>query len=186
MEMILISKSRLKVMLTPEDMRDYDICPDMSDTADPKSREVFWSILNEAKEKTGFDSEGHRVFVQVYPSRHGGCEMFVTRISDAGKDTGREMKNEARSDGAVKIIYTFDDMEHMLMTCRHLLNVDYTGESTAYADKYSGRVFLSLEREIATICEFGGLRCRTSAMYYITEHCDLICDGAVYRLGVLA
>jgi negative regulator of genetic competence, sporulation and motility len=178
MEMILISKSRLKVMLTREDMEDYDICPDMTDTSDPISRKIFWGILNEAKEKTGFDSEGHRIFVQMYPSRHGGCEMFVTRMSEAASED-----NKARSD--IGVIYVFDSMDSMLMSCRYLLNVDYTGESTAYADRYSKKVFLSLDREVEPLCEFGGKRCRISVMYYIAEHCITLCEGAVYRLGVL-
>ena len=34
----------------------------------------------ELVKRCGFDAVGERVFVQYYPEKHGGCEMFVTKI----------------------------------------------------------------------------------------------------------
>ena len=79
MEVIMISNTKLKVMLSAEDMEKYSFDPE--DCADISSRSAFRSILHEAREQCGFDAVGDRVFVQYYPSKSGGGEMFVTKLS---------------------------------------------------------------------------------------------------------
>ena len=80
MELILISDSKLKIMLTRDDLRLYSIDCDTLDYENTETRRAFWSILDEAKHRTGFDAASEKVFVQVYPSKAGGCEMYVTKL----------------------------------------------------------------------------------------------------------
>lgn len=89
MELIMISESKLKIMLTSEDMRAYSIDCSMLDYENTETRRAFWSILDEAKHRTGFDAASEKVFVQVYPSKEGGCEMYITKLGSAsGKKAG--------------------------------------------------------------------------------------------------
>ena len=86
MELIVISTTKLKVMLSAEDMKKLDFDP--CGGADISDRVAFRNILKEARERCGFDALGDRVFVQYYPEKHGGCEMFVTKITvDDKKNT---------------------------------------------------------------------------------------------------
>lgn len=80
MELIVISDSKLKIMLTKEDLREYALDCNTLDYENTETRRAFWSILDEAKHRTGFDAASEKVFVQVYPSRAGGCEMYVTKL----------------------------------------------------------------------------------------------------------
>ena len=80
MELIVISNSKLKIMLTSEDMREYSLDCNTLDYENTETRRAFWSILDEAKQRTGFDAASEKVFVQVYPSKKGGCEMYVTKL----------------------------------------------------------------------------------------------------------
>ena len=80
MELIVISKSKLKIMLTSEDMRQYSLDCSTLDYENTETRRAFWSILDEAKHRTGFDAASEKVFVQVSPSKKGGCEMYVTQL----------------------------------------------------------------------------------------------------------
>ena len=89
MELILINEKKLKIMLTPEDMREYEIDCESVDYARAETRRAFWSILDEAKHRTGFDAASERVYIQLYPSREGGCEMFVTRLSCAAGESAK-------------------------------------------------------------------------------------------------
>ena len=91
MELILISNSKLKIMLSAEDMKRYNIECD-GETA---LRRGFKPVLDMARRDCGFESEGGRLLVQVFPSRGGGCEMFITRVAlDSGKDRARDASSQ--------------------------------------------------------------------------------------------
>lgn len=99
MELIMISDSKLKIMLTNEDMKAYAIDCSTLDYENTETRRAFWSILDEAKHRTGFDAASEKVFVQVYPSKEGGCEMYITKlgilsdkksVTDDARDCGDE------------------------------------------------------------------------------------------------
>lgn len=93
MELIVISDSKLKIMLTSEDLREYSLDCSTLDYENTETRRAFWSILDEAKHRTGFDAASEKVFVQVYPSKKGGCEMYVTKLGIFSERNRR--KNEA-------------------------------------------------------------------------------------------
>ena len=80
MELIVISKSKLKIMLTPPDMQRYELADGQMDCADEQTRRAFRHIFDDARDQIGFDTEGERLFVQLYTSRGGGCEIFVTKL----------------------------------------------------------------------------------------------------------
>lgn len=79
MELILISNTKLKIMLDESDMRQYKISDD-TDCAQPAARKAIRSILDTARERVGFNTEGAEIFVQLYTSKKGGCELFVSKI----------------------------------------------------------------------------------------------------------
>ncbi len=193
MELILISESKLKVILTAGDMRQYDITCESFDCADVHSRTAFRRILNEARAGTGFDAVGDKVFVQVYPSKEGGCEMFVTKLARGGITEGEDemtgTAQTAQTRGATgekpRIIYSFDEMKHLMCACRSLAAAGYAGESTAYGEA-SRRFFLMTEKDSPIIAEEGGVKCRPQMSYYISEHCGFVCHDAVTVLGKLA
>ncbi|MBQ8408535.1 MAG: adaptor protein MecA [Clostridia bacterium] len=81
MELILISNTKLKIMLSESDMRQYRIGSE-SDCAEPATRRAIRSLLEHAREQIGFNTEGEEIFVQLYTSKRGGCELFVTKCHD--------------------------------------------------------------------------------------------------------
>ena len=108
MELIMISESKLKIMLTSEDMKEYSLNYDNLSYENTETRRAFWSILDEAKHRTGFDAASERVFVQVYPSKKGGCEMYVTKLGilsgkkRADNEDGDIRINDGNSGGNMK------------------------------------------------------------------------------------
>lgn len=102
MELILISNTKLKIMLNESDMRKYHIGSE-SDCAQTSTRKAIRSLLDRAREQIGFNTDGEEIFVQLYTSKHGGCELFVTKCpSDSSVDEVPErVKNPILSeDGA--------------------------------------------------------------------------------------
>lgn len=82
MELIKISDGRLKIMLTPPDMEKYHLDSESIDCADEHTREAFKHIFDDARAQVDFDTDGNRLFIQLYTSRGGGCEIFVTKIDN--------------------------------------------------------------------------------------------------------
>ncbi len=200
MELIRISDSKLKITLSVADMEKYALCSDSMDYDNTETRRAFWEILDEAKQKTGFDAAKERVFVQVYPSRGGGCEMYVTKVGTLFEKEGVGEKPPPRRRPRVGI-YRFLSLDGLLSACAVLHAQGYSEESAAYAERDAGRYYLILREHLCApvgsdgtrLSEYGFLEeygerlsgCVTFA--YIKEHAvPLELKDAVTRLSALA
>ncbi len=190
MELIIISESKIKLMLTSDDMEKYR---GREDTG-----EVMRCIMSVVREKYGYSGMNGRIFVQMYPSREGGCEMFVTKLGlrdgknnsillHSGEErTLTEYRRYMFRERGSHVIYSFEVMANLLATCLGLWMNDYNGESFAYVDKSHNMYYLLINRETYIASENLGHLCPSSTYYYINEHCDMVCDDAVRILGRLA
>ncbi len=85
MELILISNTKLKIMLNESDMQKYHIGSE-SDCAEQSTRKAIRTLLECARDQIGFNTDGEEIFVQLYTSKYGGCELFVTKcLSESSK-----------------------------------------------------------------------------------------------------
>ena len=210
MEIILISESKLKVMLTAEDLDSFSLAAEHLDYSNTETKRMFWDVLGRAKQSVGFDTDGHRVLVQLYPSRDGGCEMFITRLGavchtecerdGANEDVSvisqgnlKKAFSKSQTHQKTSAAFGFDTMERMITVCRRLLSLEYEGESEAYlGDDRRCYLFLSdLEvsaylplDEYSFIGEYGTVENVSSLRHFIGEHARTICaEGAVARLA---
>ncbi len=190
MELIQISESKLKIMLSETDMAKYSLDALDADYSKDETRRAFRSMLSSVKEISGFDTCGERIFVQMYPSRGGGCEVFVTKLGAEKGDV--TLRSQAPSD-AVKIpaasAYGFNSFEGMIAVCRFLYNcrAETRSEGSAYRDD-KGNYYLSLPSgcDFAHWEEFSKRIGTKQLDAYIAEHGKcLIESGAVEILGKL-
>lgn len=184
MELIIISDSQIKLMLSSADMAHYN----------GGTKEILRGIVTDACERCGIRSLGGRLFIQMYPSREGGCELFVTKLKEhtahmqSGEErTLTEYRRYIYRERGNHIIYAFDEMQYLLNCCLGLFRTGYTGASRAYHDPDRRKYYLKLDRETPVPGENFGTLCPSQLYYYITEHCDVICmEAAVEILGKLA
>lgn len=211
MELILISSSKLKIMLSDEDMTKYALDASTADYDDTATRRAFWSILDDVKNQTGFNAAGDRVFIQLYPSKEGGCEMFVTKMgllcaedTDhsttvsllSGKTSKTLVDKLGESDGRERIgAYVFDDLSSLLAVCHQLCLRKWRGKSEAYRGN-NGKCYLILSEKtkdmsatldrLSFISEYGKTENADTVRLYIREHAACICQShAVQTLGIL-
>jgi negative regulator of genetic competence, sporulation and motility len=213
MEFILINENKIKVMLSASDLEDFEIEAKDLDYANTDTKRMFWDVLSRAKHSTGFDTDGQRVLVQLYPSRHGGCEMFVTEIGLLDKDNDHFEKDSAKepilsekitvkakgekSKAAKKALlaYGFENLELLIAVCRNLGALGYSGESSAYVgenerfylfiSENEPREYFQLDK-YSFINEFGAFENKDSTRLYLSEHGKAICKkDAVARLSKL-
>ena len=213
MEFILINENKIKVMLSETDMEEFEIDADELDYSNTDTKRMFWDILSKAKHSTGFDTDGQKVLVQFYPSRHGGCEMFVTKIGfpegyeecrdntdveavNNERITLRPRAERKRSSRKAFAAFSFETLFDMLTVCSRLKMLDYSGESSAYiGDNSVFYLFLSdveqsgyyaIDR-YSFINEFGRSEDHESTGTYLGEHGRSVCKSdAVKQLADLA
>ncbi len=190
MELLIISENKIKISLTKNDLDGYKISCDDIDYDTTETRRVVWSLLDDVKKQSGFDAAKSRIFVQIYPGRDGGCELYISKL---GKQASRSAKVEKRGFSATlsgengkKEYYIFDGLNEMLAVCKELYYQGYKGRSDVYVDD-DGRFFLCAEGEgLEFMSEFGLHQVSDTAELYIKEHCREVCtQTAVGTLGVL-
>lgn len=206
MEIILISETKLKVMLTSEDLQAFELETEDLDYGNTETKRMFWDILGRAKHSVGFDTDGQRVLVQLYPSRTGGCEMFITKLgaltrskkSDA-TDLHTVIKASKDSPSAERSVrlgaFGFESISRMLSVCRRLASIGYHGNSEAYfGDDRRAYLFLSIPEatrylpldEYSFIAEYGTHENPDTLRAFLCEHARPICrDAAVEQLSKL-
>ncbi|MBC8570421.1 adaptor protein MecA [Zongyangia hominis] len=82
MNIQLISKNKLKVTLSGEDLKGLGISYDSLDYSDPHTKEVLLHILGKAKTQAGFAPGRQKLFIEVYPSSQNGCVIYFTPLFD--------------------------------------------------------------------------------------------------------
>ena len=203
MEIIMISDSKLKVMLSADDLKGFDLDISSLDYSNTETKRMFWDILSRAKRSIGFDTDGHRVLVHLYPSRCGGCEMFVTRLSclyesEKGEQSElpeiepvinhlppKKILKRDHSEGRTGA-FAFENISNLISVCRRLVDMGYDGESDAYVDENKrSYLFLSdLEPcaylpldEFSFIFEYGTEENEEAMRSYVSEHAKEICKS---------
>ena len=213
MELIPINDSKLKIMLDERDMKEYNI-DDEADCANSETRMAIRHILECAKDKIGFNTEGSEIFVQLYTSKKGGCELFVTKgeLSTAPNEKktkrskrmseGEERQTTSRAELGERrthtefgrMIYSFYSLEDLCRVCRILLSMSLDVKSRAYFGE-DGEYYLLLENasisayarldKLTFILEYGMRERFDHTSLYISEHTKTLCpDRAIETLAL--
>ena len=212
MELIRISNRKLKIMLTPTDMCHFELNADSFGEDSAQMHRAFRLLLEEIRKQSGFDADDSRISVQYFPSREGGCEMFISNLQneDAERDTpsltaslpptektSMQLRPIKKYSGSFRkdCAYRFDALSYLLKTCKRLFEIDYICDSFAYRDE-KGVYFLLLSvltaspfstpEELDFIVEYGTVENAAHLRLYIREHASLISDRAIAQLSALA
>lgn len=209
MELIRISDSKLKIMLTPSDMCHFELCNDSLGDDSLKMRKAFRLLMDEVKKQSGFDADDRHISIQYFPSREGGCEMFVTNLPESPpvmsakeekaltKPAGARFPVSSKSGGGFRkdCAYRFDDLNHLLRVCKRLWKMGYVGESSAFRDEKKQYYLIltvlcsspfSMPEELSFVLEYGYWENPSFLRLYIKEHGCLLCSpDAVEQLARL-
>lgn len=157
MELIKVSTAKLKVILSAEDMGECGITPDELGNAMPQARRVFRRILDKAKTQTGFETGDGRLYVRVFESADGGCELFVSKkvvMLPEPDDTprGRTYRTPTRTITDAYIV-TVTDFEDLAALCLRLHETCFAGCSALYYYDDAYRLYLHFSRLFPTFDE---------------------------------
>ena len=209
MELIRISDRKLKIMLTPTDMCHFELDAAHFGEDSAEMHRAFRLLLDEVRKLTDFDADDHRISVQYFPSREGGCEMFISNLQSDDREYSTCAKSmtalqkvplqlqPAKRNGSFRreCAYRFEELQSLLLACQRLLQIGYLCESSAYRDEQTYFLILtvtssspfSLPDELDFLVEYGTIQNPATLLLYIREHATLIRAGdAITVLGDLA
>ena len=181
MEFLCVGQSKLKVILTAEEARQYNIKSADGDSAGSEVRRSLRKILSEARERVGFDVGTEKVLIQLYPLEGGGYELFATKLGSLGE---RERRTVGACEGLTtysggRAVYVFPTLEAFTAAARAV------GSREADCDVYltdGGEYYISIAEhtlngfsEFEILTEFGR-RLSELPRHYLAEHARLLVE----------
>lgn len=196
MEVLKISNTKIKIMLTKDDVEKYSLNVDDVDYNDPKTRGKVWRILDVVKKEHGFSSEGDKLLIQFYPSKDGSAELFVTRLTGLSRGNERFMSKAGNVTmlDSKKTMYNFPSLDELIRASKIISGAKSIKESDLFYSESEGYYLEITERggaRLGEICEFAILlefaaKSPEERIPYITEHCKKLTNGsAVEQLSRL-
>ena len=113
MEFMKIGSNSLKITMNAREAKSYDL----SDSAlldGEEAKRTFEKLLIRAKKEIGYQYAGQKVVAEIFSSKNGGCEIFLSYAEDTmykeinPKEIGTKQKK------TVTTIYVIDKFEYLL------------------------------------------------------------------------
>ena len=191
MELIVIDSQRMKIMLSGDELSSYNIDASTFDPDDEKTKRILYDIVDRARRSAGLEGGGGGMFVQVFTSSDGGCEMYVTDFSRLGDEenklegdmSGEDANNSTRLRKR-RSVYRFDRVRELMLACRALYLLGYRDNSDAYVQDET-ETYLVLndwERESWAALEYGESVFFGGIHLYLAEHTRPIVEGDAVRI----
>lgn len=206
MDYIKISNSKLKIMLTAEDMEKYEINTAAGAIQDIHVRRILRKLLNDAHVHSDFMCEDARLYVQFFPCSGGGCELFISRMENEGQmplshkpclpePLSKSKSLVIRDKEFGNTVYSFESLGDMISLCRRLCSVGFEYDSKAFMEN-DRKYYLFLCSfpppslyELDTycfLCEYGTRQNFKQTESRMIEYGRVICNSdAVHVLGQL-
>ncbi|MBR5241745.1 MAG: adaptor protein MecA [Clostridia bacterium] len=187
MEYLVINDSKLKIIMTLEDAKRYGLNTLGADYDSPEARRRFWRVLDDAAVAVGFSSKGDKVLIQYYPSRDGGCEIFVTKLGSLSTSASRAVVGveNVTTISLLPDIFRFESMDDLLIALR-LISAKRDPHGEVWQGDGGAYLLLIEEKEIdersrAILSEFSRSLSR-DILPFIREHLTCTASGgALYK-----
>ncbi|MBQ9071296.1 MAG: adaptor protein MecA [Clostridia bacterium] len=196
MDVLKINSTKIKIMMSPSDVKKFGLNTSDIDYNDKETRVKVWEILDFVKSNHDFDHGKDKLLVQFYPSKDGGAELFVTRLVGLSKGKERWVSkagNVTMLDSR-QTVYNFKNFNDLIHIAKIINGRKSIKGSELFYDDYDGYYLEITEQgktrldsicDLAIIMEFAEATPKDK-LPYITEHCKKLTDGsAVEQLAKL-
>lgn len=182
MELIKVNSLKLKIILTPEDMREFEITNETLDYGSAKTRKAFRSILEKARCETGFDTKNDHIYVQIFPSLDGGCEMFLTRrgrlLPEPDEQKGTYLKKKYspvydRQSKQYRYIAETDNIENIIKLSLRMKESGFSGLSSLYASKDKYYLTIKFPKNFPSFMKNPGFDEEHHKFAYMSDYADI-------------
>ncbi len=174
MEFIKINDSSIKIMLTSNEVKEYELEND-GELNENEVKKMFSRLLSQAKKELGFKYAKERLVAEIFSSKGGGCEIFISCLlgeSKMYKDRGEEaLLSKLKLQNQ---IFSFDDFQNLMIVLEQLCKMKCKKSTSVYYDAEKSRYCLILEDVSKKDLNFGFVsefskHLKSSSLQYITE-----------------
>ena len=142
MEIIKIGSNSLKISLCTDETQVYKL----EEEDEEQAKYNLMKLLIKVKENISFKIAGEKVVAEIFTSRDGGCEIFVSRVEVFDKMYKEKLIEEiVKKPRQTTNVYSFDDLDMVLLVAKRLESIDYKGESSLYYDEDGSNYYIFLE-----------------------------------------
>ena len=206
MEFILINENKMKIVMSAQEMKRYELDENEFHLSLINTRKILSQILHNSPTKTGFENThpNEKILLQLYPEKHGGCELYVTKLTIENNDNNKEDNSVAVNEGHLLPIsdkntqkekkpllcYCFEELSDIIILCRALNERNFKCRSSLYFgddDKYY-MIFSNMGLEersvssLAMISEFGELTNAEHSNLWFYERGKSICEDSAIEI----
>ena len=168
MEILQFDGGRMKITLTKEELAVYEIDLESAKNDAGRVKEALETLLALAEEQTGTHTDRQAYYIQLFPSRDGGCELYV--LKKAAATDARPRLPAPKRNYAGRYLCVFEDERRARAVNGGLKNA---GEETAlYKSAQTGKWYLlsnASDVSVALLEEFGK-RTLFDPAPYLYEH----------------
>ena len=193
MDITYINSKNIKISISREELYENGLDAESLDYTKTRTKRFIWELLDIAYIKTGFNAGNGRLFVRVFPSADGGCELFITKNADFSEKDGKSDTCIAQTENENEdLACVTDDADKLYMLCGRLKTAGFCGDSSLYSGtgdsfilvfnsqrklpSYINKKFCGEKKDYFFAADYGKMFTVTPEMKaYICEHCHLVC-----------
>ena len=143
LEIIKINDMAIKITLLPSEAKEYEI-PNISFGDESEIKGAFARLLKLVKEKVGFNFSSKKILAEIFPSRDGGYEIFISHTKRENQ-MYREKGESALQRPKYQLIYSVDEIDNLLLILNRLSELSYEIKCSVYYDGEGEKYYLILE-----------------------------------------
>ena len=173
MEFMKIGHDSLKITMSAKEAKMYDLDEDSTlDSEEMKS--TFTKLLLRAKKEIGYKYAGERVVAEIFSSKNGGCEIFLSYADEQIN----EMK-ESKYKKSYISVYMLESFFDTIELIKRMEGSNYKGKSSLYYDEQNERYYIAFEDpeikdgKYLFINEYARQQ-KNNSIVYLKEHCKCI------------
>lgn len=178
MEIMKITDTSIKISLCATEAQEYNLNEESQlDTKEVKKS--FAKLLSKAKKEVGFRYAGENIVAEIFSSKDGGYEIFVSYLNLEEKMYREKANSEKILRQGQSVIYSFDELENLLLVISRLSKLELGVKSSLYLDQDNKKYYLILDGVskkdifLGFICEYA-TPIKSNHLTYIYEYTKCI------------
>ncbi|OQB14713.1 MAG: Adapter protein MecA 2 [Firmicutes bacterium ADurb.Bin193] len=145
-----IAPNKIKVTLSIDDLKEWDVSFESLTYNSPEAQDLFWNLIHRAEVEAGFYANGSQLVVEAMPIKNDGFVMIITRIEE-GEDNPvqkylrprvkKDVKTRRRPRVLVSpVVYEFKSFDDVVEACKNI-ETRFSGMSSLY--KYNQQFYIT-------------------------------------------
>lgn len=188
-----VRENRLRITIPAEDLTHWGVTAESIAGNSPAAQDMFFALLRQAEQETGFRANNARLVVEAMPAHGGGVDdliIYVTRVESEAEEALYERVNRQKRPFKLKakssepaedaaqptvVMVEFTELEELVALC-HAAPQDADGDLYMLDDCY----YLFTGGQLGDFCSEFGRVAETPLRHRVLEHGTLVLKNCAF------